>query len=393
MRWRHGSHSPKALLALAVTPVFLAAACKEKAPPPPPQPPEVYVVDVVQKDVPVYLELVGQTEGAEDIDVRARVEGFLQSVNFEEGTFVRKGDLLYQIDRAPFEATLAAKKGELGQAEAALAKATNDVERYTPLVPKQAVSKQELDDALAAQAAGRAGVDAAKAAVEKATIDLGYTRVTAPIDGLVGTTQVKAGSLVGRGESTLLTTVSRINPILFNVGVTEAEYLRLAKQRPGSGAKPSVSGIQLTLADNTVHPYPGRVHAVERAVNPTTGTLGVQLEFPNDKLTLRPGQYGRVRALIETRRNALLVPQRAVQELQNLHSVATVDAAGKVSFTNVKVGPRVDGDWVIESGLRPGARVVAEGLQSIADGMQVRATAMPVPGSGSAPEVVPTSGR
>src|SRR4051812_4130425 len=177
------------LFAAALIAFAFAGGCTEKAPPPPALPPEVYVVDVVQKDVPVYLELVGQTQGSEDIDVRARVEGFLQSVNFEEGTFVHKGDLLYQIDRAPFEATVATKKGELGQAEAALAKADNDVSRYTPLVKKQAVSQQELDDALAAQAAGRAGVEAAKAAVEKATIDTGYTRVTAPIDGLVGVTQ------------------------------------------------------------------------------------------------------------------------------------------------------------------------------------------------------------
>jgi membrane fusion protein (multidrug efflux system) len=185
--------------------------------------------------------------------------------------------------------------------------------------------------------------------------------------------------------------VSRINPILMTVGMTEAEYLRLAKQRPSSGAKPSVSGIQLTLADNTVHPFTGRVHAVERAVNPTTGTLGVQLEFPNDRFTLRPGQFGRARALIETRHNALLVPQRAVQELQNLRSVATVGADGKVTFTNVKVGPRVDGQWVIESGLTPGSRVVAEGLQSIADGMMVRATPMPAAAPGTS-DAVPTSG-
>jgi len=367
------------LFAAAFIAVAFAAGCKEKAPPPPAAPPEVYVVDVVQKDVPVYLELVGQTQGFEDIDVRARVEGFLQSVDFEEGTFVRKGDLLYQIDRAPFEATLAAMKGEQGQAEAALTKADNDVARYTPLVKKQAVSQQELDDALAAQAAGRAQVAAAKAAVDKATIDLGYTRVTAPIDGLVGVTQVKAGSLVGRGESTLLTTVSRINPILMNVGMTEADYLRLARRRSANGAAPPISGIQLTLADNTIHPFPGRVRTVERAVNATTGTLGVQLEFPNDKLTLRPGQYGRARALIETRHNALLVPQRAVQELQNLYSVAVVGADNKVVFRNVKVGPRVDTLWVIEDGLKPGEQVVAEGLQALRDGMTVRTKPMAAP--------------
>jgi membrane fusion protein (multidrug efflux system) len=393
MRPRSERSIPLTLLLSISLAAAIAAGCKEPPPAAAPPPPEVYVVDVVQKDVPVYLELVGQTEGFQDIDVRARVEGFLQSVNFTEGTFVHKGDLLYQIDRAPFEATLAAMKGDLGKAEAQLEKTNNDVKRYTPLVTKQAVSQQELDDALAAQAAARSQVDAAKAAVDKAAIDLGYTRVTAPIDGLIGTTQVKPGSLVGRGESTLLTTVSQINPILFNVGMTESDYLRLVKRHPARSTTPDISGIELTLADSTVHVSTGRVHAVERAVNATTGTLGVQLIFPNDQLTLRPGQYGRARVLVETRKKAILVPQRAVQELQNLRTVGVVDPSGKVTFTNVKVGPRVDSDWVIESGLSPGTRVVAEGLQSVADGMMVRATSMPAaaPASGST-EAVPTSG-
>jgi membrane fusion protein (multidrug efflux system) len=371
----------KMLLAVALIGAVVTAGCGEKTAPAAAAPPEVYVVDVVQKDVPIYLDLVGQTEGYQDIDIRARVEGYLQTVDFKEGSFVKKGDLLYQIDRAPFEANLAAMKGELAKAQAVLEKADNDVNRYTPLVAKQAVSKQELDDAVAGQAAARAQVDAAKAAVEKATLDLGYTRVTSPIDGLAGTTQVKPGSLVGRGESTLLTTISQIDPILLNVGVTEADYLRLAKRNPKqTGATPNVSDIQLTLADNTTHPAQGHIYAIERAVNSTTGTLGVQIAFPNDQFTLRPGQYGRARILIETKRNALLVPQRAVQELQNLHSVAIVDGGGKVTFSNVKVGPRLDSQWVIEAGLDPGRRVVAEGLQAINDGMVVRPTSMPAQG-------------
>ena len=376
--------------ALAIAAV---AGCKKEAPKAAAPAPEVYVTDVVQRDVPVYLELVGQTEGFQDVEIRARVEGFLEKVLFQEGSFVTKGQPLYLIDPKPLEATLAAAKADVATAQARLEKTMNDVNRYTPLVAKQAVSKQELDNALAAQDAARAQVEAANAVVDRATLDLGYTRVNSPIDGLVGTTQVKPGNLVGRGESTLLTTVSQIDPIIFRIGVTEADYLRLRRQYPTQVGRASrVGGIQLTLADGSVHPFPGTVRAVERAVNPTTGTLGVQLVFPNKSLTLRPGQYGRARVLVENRRNALLVPQRAVQELQNLYSVAVVGADNKVTFRNVKVGERVGTSWVIEEGLQPGERVAAEGLQSIGEGMLVRATPMPPPSEPADQAPVATTG-
>src|SRR5262249_46100048 len=202
-------------------------------------------------------------------------------------------------------------------AEARLAKANNDVTRYTPLAAKQAVSQQELDDAKAQQDAARSQVEAAKAAVDKATLDLGYTRITAPTSGLAGLTLVKPGNLVGRGQNTLLTTISQIDPIVFRVGVTEADYLRVRRRAAegGGDARQSLE-IQLTLADNTVYMQRGRLGPVERAVDPTTGTLGIQLEFPNPDLLLRPGQYGRARLLLETKPNAMLIPQRAVQELQ-----------------------------------------------------------------------------
>ena len=361
----------RAILLVAVATAALSTACEKPAPTAVP-PTEVYVADVVQKDVPVYLDLVGQTQGFQDVDIRARVEGFLETVNFREGSFVRKGDFLYQIDPKPLQSALAAAKADLATARARLEKANNDVNRYTPLVPKQAVSREELDNAIAAQNAARSQVDAASAAVDKATLDLGYTRVTSPIDGLVGTTQVKSGNLVGRGESTLLTTVSQIDPIIFRVGVTEADYLRVIKRDPSrAGAAPRAGGIQLTLADGTVHSETGKVGPIERAVNASTGTLGIQLLFPNPEGVLRPGQYGRARILLDTKANALLVPQRAVQELQNLYSVAVV-SGDKVAFRNVKVGPRVDTLWVIEEGLEPSDQVVAEGLQAIRDGMTVR---------------------
>ena len=368
---------------------LLAAACA-KPPAVAPPPPEVYVANVVQQDVPVYLDLVGQTQGFQDVEIRARVEGFLETVNFREGAFVHKNDLLYRIDPKPLEATLAAAKADLATARARLEKTQNDVARYTPLAAKQAVSQEELDNARAANDAAKAQVDAGAAVVQKATLDLSYTRVFSPIDGLVGTTQVKPGNLVGRGESTLLTTVSQIDPIIFRVGVTEADFLRVVRRVPTRiGQEPRLAGIELTLADGTVHPQRGRVGPIERNVNAATGTIAMQLLFPNPEFVLRPGQYGRARLLLEMRSGALLVPQRAVRELQNLHSVAVVGEDKKVTFRNVKVGPRVGTLWVIEDGLKPGEQVVAEGFQALSDGMTVRATPVGAP---PASQPVATSG-
>ena len=375
--------------ALGIAIAALTIGCKEPPPVAPPPPPEVLVADVIQRDVPVYLELVGQTLGFQDVEIRARVEGYLTSMNFQEGSLVRKGDLLYEIDRKPLEAILAQTRADQATAEARLAKANNDVARYRPLAAKQAVSQRELDDAVALQDAASSQVDAAKAAVEKASLDLGYTRITAPIGGLVGATLVKAGNLVGRGESTLLTTISQIDPALFRVGVTEADYLRVARRALDGGERAGQqSAIQLTLGDGSIYPHTGKVNVVDRAVDPSTGTLGIQLQFPNPTLLLRPGQYGRARMLLETKPGALLVQQRAVQELQNLYSVAVVDGSGKVSFKNVKVGPRVESLWVIEEGLSATDKVVVEGLQRIQDGMTVTAKPAPPTPSPTTPAVV-----
>lgn len=381
-----GSDMRRAMLAAGVVAIVSSVACEKAAPPAPPPPPEVYTTAVVQKDVPVYLELVGQAEGYQDVDIRARVEGFLETMNFQEGTFVKQGDLLYTIDRKPLEAIVAEGKASQATAQARLSKANNDVARYTPLVAKQAVSKQELDNALAEQDASKSQVAAAIAAVEKATLDLGYTRVTSPISGLIGTTEVKPGNLVGRGESTLLTTISQIDPILFKVGVTEADYLRVARQVTAAGKSSGGSreGIELRLADGTRYPQTGKINTIERAVDPTTGTLGMELVFPNPQQILRPGQYGRVRILLDTKRGALLVPQRAVQELQSIYSVAIVDSGNKVAFRTVKVGQKVDSLWVIEDGVKAGEQIVVEGLQRIQDGMTVSAKPAPATPAGSA---------
>jgi membrane fusion protein (multidrug efflux system) len=351
---------------------LFCAACEKPVPPPPP-PPEVAVGPVVQQDVPIYTEMVGQTSGVEDVDIRARVEGYIDRVVYTEGSVVRKGDLLYVIDPKPLEAALAGAKADLATWQARLDKATNDVNRYTPLAAKQAVSQQELDNAVAAKTAATAQVEAGRAAVDKAALDLSYTRILSPVDGVAGTTKVKTGALVGRGENTLLTTVSRIHPILFRAGIAEADYLRLRQQLEKSGASADLKSIpiDLILADGTTFAHKGNIELAERAVDAATGTLMIQFSFPNPDSLLRPGQYGRARFVVERLNAALLVPQRAVQEMQGTYSVAVVGGDGTVAFRNVKVGPRMDTLWVIDEGVKPGDRVVVEGLQRIKDGMKV----------------------
>lgn len=361
--------------------LMTASACSTAAPPAAPPPPEVLVTQVVQRDVPVYMELVGQAAGSQDVEIRARVEGFLEKVAFVEGSLVTKGQLLYEIDKKPLQTALANAKANLATSQARLEKAINDVKRLTPLAAQQAVSQQELDNASAQRDAASAQVDAGRAAVEKAELDLGYATIYAPLDGLIGTTKVKAGNLVGRGESTLLVTISEIDPILFRAGIAEAEYLRLARrvqeQREKGMAQGEKTPVQLILADGTVHPHAGYLDAVERNIDTATGTIAVQIKFPNPERIVRPGQYGRVRFVIEHKQGALLVPQRAVQELQNLYNVAVVGADNKVTFRTVTVGPREGTLWVIDEGLKPGDRVVVEGLQRLRDGMTVAPKAVP----------------
>jgi membrane fusion protein (multidrug efflux system) len=361
--------------------LLAASACSKEAPPAAPPPPEVLVTEPIQRDVPVYMELVGQAIGFQDVEIRARVEGFLETVAFTEGSLVRKGQLLYRIDPKPLQAILANAKANMATSQARLEKAANDVKRLTPLAAQQAVSQQELDNATAQRDAAIAQVDANKAAVEKAEFDLGYTTIDAPLDGLIGTTKVKAGNLVGRGESTLLVTISQIDPILFRAGIAEAEYLKVARRMQEQQAQGIVqkekTPIQLILADGSVHPHEGRLDAVERNIDTTTGTIALQIKFPNPERLVRPGQFGRVRFVIDLKKNALLVPQRAVQELQNLYSLAVVGPDNKVSFRNAKVGPREDSLWVIEEGLKPGERVIVEGLQRVREGLVVAPKATP----------------
>jgi membrane fusion protein (multidrug efflux system) len=372
-----------------MTCLVLAAACSEKEAPPPPAPPDVQVAEVVQKDVPIYIELVGATLGAEDVEIRARVEGYLVSMNFTEGTFVKKGQLLYKIDSQPFEAALDESRANLSTARARVDKTNNDVARLTPLAKQQAVSQQELDNALSSQEAAQAQVAAYDAKVAKAKLDLAYTTITSPIDGLIGTTQKKVGSLIAGGE-TLLNIVSQINPILFRCAIAEAEYLRIARR--GAGGKKSAEkpvGAQLILADGSVHPHKGRLESVERAVDPTTGTLTGQFSFPNPEQILRPNQYGRARFVTDLKEGAILVPQLAVQEIQGLYSVMVVKPDATVEQRMVKAGERVGNLWVIDSGLKPGEKVIVEGLQKVKPGVQVSAKTVKLEEQASPPASAP----
>jgi membrane fusion protein, multidrug efflux system len=359
-----------------LVPCFLLAVgvgcSKTEAPPPPP--PEVQVAAVVQKDVPIYTELVGATLGSEDVEIRARVEGYLVSVNFTEGSFVKKGQLLYKIDPQPLQAALAQAQANLETARAGLDKTNNDVNRYKPLAEQKAVSQQELDNALSAQQAAQFQVTAYGAQVDKAKLDLAYTTITSPLDGIIGTTQKKVGALVGRGENTLLNTISQVNPILFRCAIAEAEYLRIARLSAVRDRSLEKNfGVELILADGTIFSHKGRLDAIERAVDPTTGTLTGQFSFPNPERILRPGQYGKARLVTDVKQDALLVPQLAVQEIQGLYSVMVVKPDATVEQRMVKAGERVGNLWIIDSGLKPGEKVIVEGLQKVKPGVQVSA--------------------
>ena len=355
-----------------------SAGCGKKEAPPPPPPPEVKVAPVVQRDVPVYIEVIGQTRGSTEIEVRPRVEGYLESVNYREGSFVRKGQLLYTIDPRPFQANVAQARGLQAEAEAQLARARQDVVRYEPLVAKNAISRQEYETAVQVERAAEASVDAAKAGVERARIDLSFTKILAPGSGIVGKTEVYPGTLVGRGQNTLLTHISQVETIHVRVSLPEKdfiEYNRRGQERRRAGAAPLK--FELLLSDGSVHPEKGDLVFVDRAVDPQTGTILVEVAFPNPGSTIRSGQFGRVRVAIDEKKGAILVPQRAVTELQGVYNVAVVKPDDTVELRMVKAGERIGTLWVIDEGLKAGDRVVVEGVQKVRTGIKV--TPRPAP--------------
>lgn len=367
------------------------ASCGKKEAPAP-QPPDVKVASVLQKDVPIYVEAIGQTRGSTEIEVRARVEGFIQTIDFKEGNPVRKGQLLYTIDPSQYQAALAQAKGTLAEAEAQLARARQDVVRYEPLVAKNAISRQEYETAVVVQRAAEASVEAAKAAAERAQIDLGYTNVVAPENGLAGKTEVYPGTLVGRGQSTLLTHISQIATIHVRFTIPERDYLYFARRRQEAGKADQAPQLpfELVLADGSVHPEKGRLVFVDRNVDPTTGTILMEAAFPNPGGIVRPGQYARVRAAVDLKKGAILVPQRAVSELQGIYNVAVVGGDDSIEIRMVTPAQRIGNLWVMDAGLKAGERVVVEGLQKVRPGVKVKAEAVTIeestaPAPGAAP--------
>ena len=364
----------------------MAVACAKKEAPPP-APTEVKVTPVVQRDVPIYIEVIGQTRGSSEIEVRARVEGFLDSVNYREGTLVQKGQLMYTIDPRPLEASLAQSKGNRAQAEAQLARAKQDVVRYAPLVAKNAVSRQDYETAVQLQRAAEASLAAAEAAERGADVNLSFTRVLAPGTGIAGKTEVYPGTLVGRGQSTLLTRISQIDTIHVRVSIPEKDYIEYSRrgaERRAKGEPPLK--FELILSDGTVHPEKGDLVFVDRGVDAQTGTILVEVAFPNPGGVVRPGQFARVRVAIDEKKDAILVPQRSVTEMQGVYNVAVVKPDDTVELRMVKAAERVGNLWVIDSGLKAGERVVVEGIQKVRSGSKVKPVEASV--SEGAPPVV-----
>lgn len=355
---------------------------------PPPAVP-VKTAPVIQRDVPDMIENIGQTRGSVEVEIRARVDGYLDSVKFEEGRPVKKGDLLYEIDPKPFIAAVNRAKGVLASAQADLAKAKQDVARYKPLVEQNAISREEYETSVALEQAALARVDATKAMLETAELDLSYTKISAPIDALVGKTEVKVGALIGRGQSTLLTTLSNNDPINCRFAVSERDYLTLARNLKEGGKRPL--DFEMVLSDGSVHPQKGKFVFIDRLIDPTTGTILVEVTFPNPDKVLRPGQFARVRVPIGERKGAILVPQRAVSELQATYSVGVVGADNKVEMRSIKVGPRLGGLWVVENGLKAGDRIIVEGLMKVRNGSTVVPTAVELDENGG--EAKPAGGK
>jgi membrane fusion protein (multidrug efflux system) len=332
---------------------------------------------IVQKaevgDVPVFLELVGTIDGFENAEVRARTPGYVEKINYEEGRSVKKGDLLFTVDPILAQASVTSAAGSVADARAALAKADADVARLKPLLAANAVSKQEFDDAMASQQAAKARVLMNTGSLQSAEANLSYTKVVSPINGVAGLAKVRVGNLVGQSEPTLLTTVSTLDPVRVRFAISEHQYLKLADrlarfQRElrvggdaGAGAARPAT-LQLVLADGSVYPHKGTIAVVERQIDISTGTLTFEATFPNPDLVLRPGQFGKIRGQTDTKRGVVLIPQRAVRELQGGYQVGVVGEGNKVEIRSVVATDRVGSDWVIEKGLKEGDRVIVEGL-------------------------------
>jgi membrane fusion protein (multidrug efflux system) len=371
----HGLPMAAAVWLLSLLPLVLVHCKGETASAPPLPVLHVKVVEIIQKDVPIYSEWVGTTDGSVNARIRAQVSGYLLKQPYVEGGSVKKGDLLFELDPSKFKAALDQAQGDLAKAQAQLMKAKLDVERDTPLAKQGAISQKELVDSIQAYEAAKGTTAAAKASVEQAKLNLGWTRITAPIDGVVGIAKAQIGDLID--ANTAVTSMSTLDPIRVYFPVSEQEYLGAAEKirqrykERNEGDEYGGPQLELILGGEKVYPHKGQFFLVDRQVDVKTGTILVAALFPNPNNLLRPGQFARVRAITSTKEKALLVPQRAVTELQGNYQVAVVTPDNKVDIRPVKVGQRTGNLWIIDQGLRQGERVVVEGLQKLKAGMTV----------------------
>jgi len=339
-------------------------------------PPEITVVKAIKRDVPIYHEFVGQVYGSSDIPIRARVSGFLEGIHFPEGTSVKKGQLLYTIDPEPFKAEVAVEESQLAEARTSLAKAENDLNRIKPLAAINAVSKSDLDAAVAQFEAAQAYVEASRSSLKLANIKLGYCWVKSPIKGLIGKTKAKVGEFVGQSPNpVILNTVSTTDTVLVEFFLTESDFIVLARQaikeekigkiRDSEDFKPDIS---LILADGSTFKYKGHLNFIDRSIDPNTGSLLVQTAFPNPDKLLRPGLYAKIKIMMDNAKGAILIPQRCVTELQGQYSVYVVNDSSMVETRQIAVGPKIDDYWLITDGLQADEMLVIDALQKVGPG-------------------------
>lgn len=347
-------------------------------------PATVEVSPVTQRDVPIYQEWVGSLDGMVNAQIHAQVTGYLIHRHYEEGQLVKEGQLLYEIDPRTFQAALDGAISTLAREEAEVKTAKLDLDRIQRLLPERAVSVRDRDNALGRVTAGEAEVLTAKAAVHSAELDLSFTKIRSPITGIIGLSTTQLGDLVGPGSAgkAALTTVSQVDPIRAYINISEQDYMRYATRRGDSMPSPT---LELILADGSTYPRSGKFYVSDRQVDATTGTIKVAALFPNPGNVLRPGQFARIRAKVRIKHDALLVPQRAVTELQGGYQVAVVKADNTVDIRKVQPAERIESFWVIADGLFPGDRVVTEGVQKIRQGMKVNPVAATAPATGAAP--------
>ncbi|MGI9534409.1 MAG: efflux RND transporter periplasmic adaptor subunit [Thermodesulfobacteriota bacterium] len=347
-------------------------------------PPNVSVYVTKSSEVPIYKEYVGETLGYQDIDIVARVPGYLEEIHFEEGSEVKQGVLLYTIESQQYEANVAEKKSKLAEQQTLLANAESDLGRYEPLVKENAISEIEYDSAKSRYDAAISSVEAAQANLEAAEIELSYTIINSPLNGIIGKTKAKVGDYVGGGPvDAVLNTVSSVDPILVQFFITETEYLyfarKLGKFEENKKDRENRPNLHLILADESTYEYTGKADFIDRNVDTTTGAILIQASFPNPNELLRPGQFAKIRVAVESIKDGILVPQRSVSELQGIFSVYVVGENNKVENRRVETGSTVGSFWLINSGLKPGEKVIYEGLQFVKEGAIVKPTVIEIP--------------